>query len=133
MAKKHHSGIPGCALRLVFSGALSGARDVTVSDQGSVAELDLLFQGSLLVLNETPLLEVLIALFFLLGLKVSGIGCVALLAVAVLASDDVIVLRLLHHDNLVNTLLTGGSDGPDVERNVITAALTSQSTRQNRP
>jgi hypothetical protein len=41
-----------------------------------------------------------------------------------LALDVVIILGLLNHDDLVDTTLTGGSDGANVQVNVITLALT---------
>merc|ERR1711936_898535 len=51
-------------------------------------------------------------------------GGVALLGVAMLALDDIIVLSLLNHDNLVNATLTSGSNGSNVQGDVITATLT---------
>ena len=55
----------------------------------------------------------------LLRLIIGSVGGVAALAVAVLALDDVIVLGLLDHHDLVDTTLTGGGDGSDVEGNVV--------------
>ena len=108
--------VPGLAHALVDSLTLFGA--FTLADEGSVAELDLLVEGDLLVLDETVLDEVLLALLLLLRLEVGGVGGVAPLAVAVLALDDVIVFSLLDHHDLVDTPFTGGGNGADVERNV---------------
>ena len=109
--------VPGLAHALVDSLALLGT--FALADEGGVAELDLLVEGDLLVLDETVLDEVLLALLLLLRLEVGGVGGVAPLAVAVLALDDVIVLGLLDHHDLVDTTLTGGGDGSDVEGNVV--------------
>jgi len=88
------------------------------------ALLDLLLTSHLFVLNEAALFEVLAAFFLLLGLKVSGVGGVALLGVAMLALNVVIVLGLLNHDNLVDATLTSSSDGTNVQVNVVSLALT---------
>lgn len=109
--------VPGLAHALVDSLTLLGT--FTLADEGGVAELDLLVEGDLLVLDETVLDEVLLALLLLLRLEVGGVGGVASLAVAVLALDDIIVLGLLNHDDLVDTTLTGGGNGSDVEGEVV--------------
>jgi len=88
------------------------------------ALLGSLLNSNLLVLNEAALFEVLAAFFLLLGLKVSGVGGVALLGVAMLALNVVIVLGLLNHDNLVDATLTSSSDGTNVQVNVVSLALT---------
>jgi len=111
--------VPGLALGLVDSPALDWALSVT--DQGSVAELNLLLGGDLSVVNEAVLDEVLLAFLLLLGLEVSGVSGVALLGVAMLALDDVIILSLLNHHNLVNTPLTGSSNGSNVQGNIATS------------
>merc|ERR1712098_89113 len=98
--------VPGLALRLVDSPTFLWA--LTVTDQRSVAEFDLLGGSNLPVVNEAVLDEVLLALLLLLGLEVSGVGGVALLGVAMLALNDIIVLGLLNHHNLVDTPLTSG-------------------------
>ena len=85
--------------------------------------LNILLNSNLLVFNETRFLEVLLALFLLLGLKVSGVGGVAPLAVAMVALDVLIVLGLLNHHNLVNTPLTSGGNGSNVQCNLITLPL----------
>merc|ERR1711931_328800 len=95
--------VPGLALGLVDSPALDWALSVT--DQRSVAVLD----------------EVLLAFLLLLGLEVSGVSGVALLGVAMLALDDVIILSLLNHHNLVDTPLTGSSNGSNVQGNIATS------------
>jgi len=111
--------VPGLAHALVDSLALLGS--FALADEWGVAELDLLVEGDLLVLDEAVLDEVFLALFLLLGLEVGGVGGVASLAVAVLALDDVIVLGLLDHHDLVDTPLAGSGDGADVERDVALA------------
>ncbi len=40
------------------------------------------------------------------------------------ALDVVVVLRLLHHDHLVDTALPGGGNGADVEGDVVLGLLT---------
>merc|ERR1719308_417170 len=101
-----------------FHGALS------VTDERSVAEFNLLSGGNLPVVNEAVLDEVLLALLLLLGLKVSGVGGVALLGVAVLALNDIVVLSLLNHHNLVDTPLASSGDGSNVQGNIIATSLT---------
>jgi len=118
--------VPGLTLRLVDGLTLN--RAFTIADQWGVAELDFFIGSSLLVLNEAVLHEVLLTLLFLLRLKVSGVGGVALLAVAMLALNDIIVLGLLDHDDLVDTPLTSGSNGSNVQSNIVLtggATLTS--------
>jgi len=114
--------VPGLALGLVDSSALDGALSIT--NQGCVAEFNLLLRSNLPVVNETVFDEVLLALLLLLGLKVSGVGCVALLGVAMFALNDIIVLSLLNHHNLIDTPLSGSSDGSDVQGNIIPTSLT---------
>jgi len=109
--------ISGLAHALVDGLTLFGS--LSLADEWGVAELDLLIEGDLLVLDETVLDEVLLALFLLLGLEVGGVGSVTPLAVAVLALDNVIVLGLLNHHDLVDTTLTGGGDGSDVKSNFV--------------
>ena len=53
-----------------------------LADQRGVAELDCFFLGLLLVFNETSFGEGLLALFFLLGLKIGGVSSVALFTVS---------------------------------------------------
>ena len=108
--------ITGLAHALVDGLTLLGS--LSLADEWGVTELDLLIEGDLLVFDETVLDEVLLALFLLLGLEVGGVGGVTPLAVAVLALNDVIVFGLLNHDDLVDTTLTGGGDGSDVESNL---------------
>jgi len=112
--------VPGLALRLVDSLTLNGA--LSVADQWGVTELDLLIRSNLLVLNEAALDEVLLALLLLLGLEVSGVGSVTLLAVAMLALNDVIVLGLLDHDDLVDTPLSSSSNGSNVQSDIVLTA-----------
>merc|ERR1719357_336540 len=88
-----------------------------------MAEFDLLSGSNLPVVDETVLDKVLLALLLLLGLKVSGVGGVALLGVAVFACDFIIILSLLNHHDLVDTPLTSSGNGSNVQGNV-TSALT---------
>jgi len=92
--------------------------------QRGVTLLDGLLNGDLLVLDETVLPEVLLAVLLLLGLEVSGVGGVAPLGVAMLAGNVVIVLGLLNHDDLVDTTLTSGGNVTDAQIQVVTRALT---------
>ena len=59
----------------------------------------------------------------LLRLVVGRVGRVASLAVTVVALDDVVVLRLLHHDHLVDATFAGGRNRADVQRYVAAEAL----------
>jgi len=116
--------VPGLALRLVDGPTFNWA--LAITDQRSVAEFDLLSGGNLPVVDEAVLDEVLLALLLLLGLEVGGVGGVALLGVAMLALDDIIVLGLLNHHDLVDTPLTSSGNGSNVQGNIITAiTLTS--------
>jgi len=92
--------------------------------QRGVTLLDGLLNGDLLVLDETVLPEVLLAVLLLLGLEVSGVGGVAPLGVAMLAGNMVIILGLLNHDDLVDTTLTSSGNVADAQVQVITRALT---------
>lgn len=99
----------GPALGLVLSAADLRSLDVAILDQRSSADLDSLVEGNLLVLDETTLSEVLLALLLLLGVVVGDVGGVAPLVVAMVTLDHVIVLNLLNHLDLVNTSLAVGS------------------------
>merc|ERR1719384_1146959 len=101
--------LSGPALGLVLSAADLGSLNVAIHDQRSSADLDSLVEGNLLVLDETALPEVLLALLLLLGVVVGDIGGVASLVVAMVALDHIIVLNLLNHLDLVNTSLAVGS------------------------
>jgi len=114
--------IPGLALGLIDGPTFLWALSVT--DEWSVAEFDLLSGSNLPVVDEAVLDEVLLALLLLLGLEVSGVGGVALLGVAVLALNDIVVLGLLDHHDLVDTPLTGGSDGSNVKGDIVTTTVT---------
>jgi len=104
--------VPGLTLGLIYG--LTLLRALSLADKGSVTKLDGLLRSNLLVLNEATFDEVLLTLLFLLRLKVSGVRGVALLAVAMLALNDVVILSLLNHDNLVDTPLTSSGNGPNV-------------------
>ena len=110
---------------MIFSCALLRSRDVTVLDQGRETKLDLLGEGDLLVLDEAVLLEVLVALLFLLRLVVGLVGDVAPGGVAVLALNDVVILGLLGHDDLVHTPLTSSGNGADVKSGFVIPDLLS--------
>merc|ERR1712012_1328102 len=101
----------GPALGLVLGTADLGSLNVTILDQRSSADMDSLAEGNLLVLNETALPEVLLALLLLLGVVVGDVGGVTPLVVAMVALDHVIVLNLLDHFDLVNASLAIGSGG----------------------
>ena len=92
--------------------------------QRGVTLLDGLLNGDLLVLDETVLPEVLLAVLLLLGLEVGGVGGVAPLGVAMLAGNMVIILGLLNHDDLVDTTLTSSSNVANAQVQVVTRALT---------
>merc|ERR1719374_214913 len=96
----------GPALRFVLSSADLRSLDITVLDEGSSAHLDGLVEGDLLVVDEAVLSEVLLALLLLLGLVVGGVGCVAPSVVGVVALDNLVVLGLLDHLDLVDTSLS---------------------------
>lgn len=113
--------VAGLTLGLVDGLTFDGT--FTITDQGSVAEPDGLFEGNLLVLDEAVLLEVLVALLLLLGLEVGGVGGVAPLGVAMVALDLLVVFGLFDHHNLVDTSLTGGSNGADVKGGIIALSL----------
>jgi len=122
--------VPGLTLRLVDSLTLLWALSFT--NQGSVAEFDGLIRGDLLVVDEAVLDEVLLAFLFLLRLKVSGVSGVTLLAVAMFALNDIIVLGLFNHHDLVNTPLSSSSNGSNVQGNIIlTATLTGITSWQS--
>merc|ERR1711863_258362 len=91
----------GPTLGLVLRPADLGSLDIAVLHQRSTADLNGLVEGDLLVLDETILPEVLLALLLLLGLVLGDIGGVAPPVVGVVALDHVVVLGLLDHLNLV--------------------------------
>merc|ERR1719341_383453 len=95
----------GPALGLVLSPADLGALHVAVLHQRGPAHSGCLVEGDLLVLDETALPEVLLAVLLLLGLVVGGVGGVAPPVVGVVALHHVVVLRLLHHLHLVDAPL----------------------------
>merc|ERR1711973_3627 len=114
--------IPGLALGLVDGPTFLWALSIT--DEWSVAKFDLLSGSNLPVVDEAVLDEVLLALLFLLGLEVSGVGGVTLLGVAVLALNDIVVLSLLNHHDLVDTPLASSGNGSNVQGNIIATSLT---------
>merc|ERR1719320_978300 len=98
----------------------------------SIAELNLLISCNLLVFNEAFLDEVLFAFLFLLWLKVSGVSGVALLTVAVLALNDIVVLGLFNHDDLVNASFSSSSNGSNVKGYLIIGTLTGSTGWQSK-
>jgi len=111
-------------LTLGFVDGLTFLWSLTFADEWSVAELDFLIRSDLLVLNETALDEVLFTFLFLLWFEVGSVSGVTSLRVAMLALNDIIVLGLLNHDNLVDTSLSGGGNGSNVQSYIIAGSLT---------
>merc|ERR1712133_325234 len=95
----------GPALGLVLGPADLRALHVAVLHQGGPADGGGLVEGDLLVLDETVLPEVLLAVLLLLRLVVGGVGGVAPPVVGVVALHHVVVLGLLHHLHLVDAPL----------------------------
>ncbi len=83
---------------------------VAVPDKLLVADLCGLLEGDRLVLDVAVLDKVLVALLLLLRLVVGGVGGVAPLIVAVVALDLLVVLKLLHHHDLLHAPLASSSD-----------------------
>lgn len=99
---------PGNALSCILGSALDGGRDVAVSNQGLEAKPHRLLHSNLLVLDVAVLAKVFVTLLLLLRRVVGLVGSMTALGVAVLAVDDVVVLSLLGHDDLVNTSVHDG-------------------------
>jgi hypothetical protein len=119
--------VTGLADRLVDSFTFFGT--FTVTDEGSMAELDFLIKSDLLVFDEARFLEVLFALLLLLGLEVGGVGGVTTLGVRMVALDFLVIFGLLNHDDLVDTTLTSSSDGSNAQvKLVITSTLTGSTS-----
>ena len=118
--------VPGSAFRPVFSGTFDWPRDVAVPYQGRVTELDLFIESLFLVFDETLFLEVFFAFFLLLWLVVRGVGDVALLAVAVLAVDLIVILCLLNHHHFVDATVAGRGNRSDVQRDLVVGSLSGQ-------
>merc|ERR1719309_26974 len=114
----------GPALGFVLCSADLRALNVTVLDERSSAHLDGFIEGNLLVVDEAVLSEVLLALLLLLGLVVGDIGGVASPVVRVVALDNLIVLSLFYHLDLVDTpfaISSRGSSSNGAEADVITS------------
>merc|ERR1711863_9910 len=127
----------GPALGLVLRPADLGSLDITVLHQRSPADLNSLIESDLLVLDETVLPEVLLALLLLLGLVLGDIGGVAPPVVGVVALDHVVVLGLLDHLNLVNTPLaissrSGSSNSREAHIGVVSLTLGTSLKSLNR-
>ena len=112
------------ALGFVLSPADLRSLDITILDKRGPANLSGLVEGNLLILDETVLPEVLLAVLLLLGLVVGDIGGVAPPVVGVVALDNIIVFGLFDHLDLVDTPLpisTGSSNSREAN---ICASLT---------
>ena len=92
-------------LRLIFSSTDLRALNITILYKRSSANFDSLVEGNLFVLNEASFSEILLTLFLLLRLVVGDIGGVTSLVVAVVTLDNIVVLSLGDHLDLVNTSL----------------------------
>ena len=117
----------GPTFRLVFSSADLRSLDITILDKGGPADLGSLVEGDLLVLDETALPEVLLTLLLLLGLVLGHVGGVTPPVVGVVALDDVVVLDLLDHFDLVDTSLavsTRSSSSNSGEAHISVVSLT---------
>merc|ERR1712177_1096 len=95
----------GPTFRLIFSSTDLLSRGITILDKRLSTDLDCLIESNLLIFNETGFSEVLFAVLFLLRLIVGDIGGVTSLVIAMVTLDNIIILNLLHHFNLVNTSL----------------------------
>merc|ERR1712002_379546 len=95
----------GPALRLIFSPADLRTFNFTILYERLPTDLSSFIEGNLFISNETRFLEVLLAIFLLLGLIVGSVGGVASFIIGVVTLDHIIILGLLHHLHLVNTLL----------------------------
>jgi len=118
----------GPALGFVLSAADLGSLDVAILDQRSSADLHSLVEGNLLVLDETALPEVLFTVLLLLGLVLGDIGGVAPPVVGVVALDNIVVLGLFDHLDLVDTPLavstrSGGCNGREAHISVVSLTL----------
>ena len=92
----------GPALRLVLSSTDLVSDLVTVLDQRGTANLNSLGDSLGLVLDEAALPEVFVTFFLLLRLIVGHIGGVTSLVEGEVTLDNLVILNLLNHLNLVN-------------------------------
>merc|ERR1719419_1342815 len=95
----------GPALRLILSPADLRTLNFTILHKRLPTDLSSFIESNLFISNETRLLEVLLAIFLLLRLIVGSVGGVAPPVIGVVTLDHIIILGLLHHLHLVNTLL----------------------------
>merc|ERR1719495_3032659 len=112
------------ALRFVLSSADLRSLNVTVLDERSSAHLDGLVEGNFLVVDETVLSEVLLALLLLLGLVVGDIGGVTTPVVRVVTLHNFIILSLLYHLDLVDTpfaISSWGGSSNSTKADIITS------------
>merc|ERR1712088_1208341 len=120
----------GPALRFVLGPADLGSLDITVLHKRGPADLSSLIEGNLLVLDETVLPEVLLTLLLLLGLVLGDVGGVAPPVIGVVALDNIVVLGLFDHLDLVNTPLaistrTGSSNCREAHISVVSLTLST--------
>merc|ERR1712002_81363 len=118
----------GPALRFVLGPANLRSLDITILDERGSADLSSLVEGNLLILDETVLPEVLFTVLLLLGLVVGDIGGVAPPVVGVVALDNIVVLGLLDHLNLIDTSLavstrTGSCNSREAHIGVVSLTL----------
>merc|ERR1719458_2185937 len=118
----------GPALGFVLSPADLRSLDITILDKRGPADLSGLVECNLLVLDETVLPEVLFTLLLLLGLVLGDVGGVAPPVVGVVALDNIVVLGLFDHLDLVDTPLsvsirTSSCNGREAHIDVISLTL----------
>ena len=111
--------VPGCALRLIFGGALDRSGQVAILDQRLEAKFDLFLERDLFVLDVATFPVIFVAFLLLLRRVIRFVGGVTPFRVAVLAVDDLIVFGLFGHDHFVHASLAGGRYGADVQRLII--------------
>jgi len=109
-----------------FIDSLADFGAISFQDDWGVTECNCFFGSDLLVFNETTLEKVFFAIFFLCWLKISGVGGVTFLTVAMFASNNIVVFSFFNHYNFVDTSFTSGGNRSNVKSNFIisTASLT---------
>jgi len=116
----------GPALTLILGPTDLRSLDVTILDKRSSTDLNSLIKGNLLIINETVLSEVLLTLFLLLRLIVGDIGGMTPTVIAMVTLNNLIILSLFNHLNLVNTTLairsrSSSSNSREAHINIIRA------------
>ena len=120
--------ILGPAFGFVLSGAKLRTLDITVLYKRCTAHLYGFVESDCFIFNETTLPVVLLALLLLLGLVLGDIGGVAPPVVGVVALDNIVVLGLFDHLDLVDTPLavstrSGGCNGREAHISVVSLTL----------